>query len=273
VAAGGSIRGPLIIGSTAGLQTFFNWGRTIEDMTVDGAGNIVLIDNAANIAVVSTETFEIIREVAITGVPTNPSWRQRIAYDRFNDRYYLQSYNNGSHYILNSDFEVVESLGGFTGSPDISRGRDVYRNQLYISPGAQSAQLYTAKVWDQYDTSPRIEAVRPFCGLNNALLKRTDPIVLTAAITAREVATGIQIEGELIKAALEYYYRAKVPDDYLDHIYGFDVSRDKNGFPFKKLVSGNRTFKAAQIVDNLSTLAPSRVTVILDNEMKLGANL
>jgi hypothetical protein len=268
-----AVIGNLNLGSTSGSVTYFTWSKMIESMTVDGDLNIVLIDRDLNVAVVNSTTFEVIKTAVIAGVPKDGSWEQRIAYDAFYDRYYLQPRDADRHYILNADFEVIENRGPFVGDPAINEGRDVYRNQIYTCGDYFSTKIATAKVFEEYQTSPKLEAVRPFCGLNNALLKRTDPIVLTAQLTAREVSAGIQIEGELIKAALEYYYRAQVPDDYLNHIYGFDVSRDQNGGRVKKVISGNRTFAAANIADNFSTLAPSRIKIIIDNELQLGANL
>ncbi len=249
-------------------------GQLIESLCDDGKGNVIAMNRHGEIVVLSQNGFTLIQSKVLPVYSKGSGIRAAICRDNFSGDYLVQTNNDNGWQRYDSGFELIENLPAKSHYPAIDEGRDIQRNALYVSRDFQSSGIDVLKlVFQEYQTSPVIQAVKPFCGLNNALLKRNDPIVLTAQITATEGPNGIQIEGELIKAALEYYYRTKVPDDYLNHVYGFDVSRDKNGYPFKQLISGNRTFDAANIADNLSTLAPSRVTVILDNELELGANL
>jgi len=250
------------------------WSENAEGLCVDKNDNLVVLNRYGNVVVIDSDTLAVINEKILPVYSVGSGIKGRISYNRFNDTFVVQTNNNAGYQIYDANFQLLENLTEQAHFPNISQGRDFYRNLVLISEDFQTSGVDLSKVvFSEYQTSPKIEAVRPFCGLNNTLLKRSDPLVLTASITATETPNGIQIEGELIKAALEYYYRTKVPDDYLDHIYGFDVSRDKNGYPVREIVSGNRTFKAANIADDLTTLAPSRVKVILDNELQLGANL
>lgn len=270
---GASIQGPLVIGSTAGLNTFFTWDKTIESATVDGDGNIVLIDRDLNVEKIDPNNWASVFTGTIEGPPKNSSWQQAIAYDAFYGRYYLQSYANGNNYILDEQFNVVETLGDYSGRPTVSEGRAVFRNSVFVARTQQVQSHVTKKVWRPYDTSPKIAAYRSGCGLVNALVKESGSVLIEANIDVSDTSSGFAIEGELIRAALEYYYRRAVPSSYLDHVYAVDATSDANGAPFKKISTGNETFRKAGVKDQFGAMAPGRITLTIDNELTLGGAL
>jgi hypothetical protein len=126
---------------------------------------------------------------------------------------------------------------------------------------------------EDFTTKPTFDAVRPGCELKNTILKTRELPQITADITASELLAGVVLSGQLIKAALEYYYQRKAPDDYLDHVYHLDYSSDQNGVPVKAINTGNETFKRAEVVDDFSTLLPGQIVITLDNELTLGGVL
>lgn len=255
-------------------NTLFSVGFTMKSFCIGKGGTIVAVSGTGELAQFDAATFdEILRTTISVAVPSSSS-QQTIAYDRFNDRYILHTYNDAGWRIYDADFEQIGTFSDADGYPSIAEGFDVERNTIYRARTQQVTGTNLFKnVLFEFTPSPKLRAVRPGCGVVGALLKREATPQLTASITATEVAQGIQVEGELIKAALEYHYRRAMPDDYLDHVYAFDVSRDKDGLPVPVRTSGNRTFARASVSDDFSTLTPSRVVLTIDDELQQGATL
>ena len=121
-----------------------------------------------------------------------------------------------------------------------------------------------------YTTKPEFRAIRPGCELTQALIRPDQLPQITATITTETQANGVKVSGELIRAAMEYYFRRAVPDGYLDHVYAVDFTRDGYGRPFAPIVTGNETFLRATVADNFTTLLPGQVVITIDNELTLG---
>jgi hypothetical protein len=100
-------------------------------------------------------------------------------------------------------------------------------------------------------------------------LRNFQAIQTTANITVEKTLNGVLVSGEVIKAALEFYFGRSMPVEYLDHVYYFDSSN--NGF--KAVSSGNKTFLAANIDDNFAIRTPTNLIIKLDNDIELGALL
>jgi hypothetical protein len=150
-------------------------------------------------------------------------------------------------------------------------GMDYYTN-AYRQGGASVPILVKAAVKD-YTTKPEFIARRPGCELAGAFIRPDAVPQITATVSVEELPRGVSLSGQIIKAALEYYYRRAVPADYLDHIYYFNLSADGNGLPFKAVNAGNQTFDRANVVDAFSVLTPARVTLTIDNGLTLGGPL
>lgn len=122
-----------------------------------------------------------------------------------------------------------------------------------------------------YTTKPEFVARRPGCELAGSMIRPQRVPQVTATITAQALPEGVALTGEVIKAAIEYYFKRAAPDDYLDHVYYLDASRDENGVPFKPVSSGNQTFDRANIADDFGVLTPAQIVLTIDNELKLGS--
>ena len=142
-----------------------------------------------------------------------------------------------------------------------------YRNSIYCGEGMLRQELAIR----DFATKPEFRAVIPGCELLGALRNNEQLPQVTADITLSEVMGSVIVSGEVIKAAIEYYYKRRAPDDYLDHVYQFGASRDENGLPFKTINSGNRTFAASAFNDEFGITLPGQVVLVVDNELELGA--
>jgi hypothetical protein len=181
---------------------------------------------------------------------------------------------------LSSDLLVLDNATGATiKNLDYTLASFVYFDTNLVVLGdtvyfANSRQdNIRAFALEDFTTKPTFDAVRPGCELKNTILKTRELPQITADITANELLAGVVLSGQLIKAALEYYYQRKAPDDYLDHVYHLDYSSDQNGVPVKAINTGNETFKRAEVVDDFSTLLPGQIVITLDNELTLGGVL
>ncbi len=134
-----------------------------------------------------------------------------------------------------------------------------------------SGSSLNKRVFFPFITKPEFRVSKIGCAFAG-LLKST-PIQVKAAIVATERPEGVTLTGELIKAAIEFYFKREAPADYLDHVYGLTASRDDFGLPFKTVNTGNRSFAAAGIADSFGIMAPSELILKIDNELTLGGAL
>lgn len=141
-----------------------------------------------------------------------------------------------------------------------------------ISYGQSSTQIRKVALRN-FTTKPEIRSIKNGCGLVTALTPAKEIPQILADITATIQVGGVKIEGEIIRAAIEYHFGAAAPDDYLDHVYRFDMTRNGAGQTFKPINTGNRTFAKANITDNFSTIFPGQIVLTVDNELTLGAYL
>lgn len=116
-----------------------------------------------------------------------------------------------------------------------------------------------------FQTKPEFFAVRPGCEFT-AALRNFNPIQTTASFTVTETVEGVIVSGEVIKAALEFYFGRKMPDDYLDHVYLLDSSQAG----FQPVSSGNETFARAAIADAFTVRTPCNLILRIDSELALG---
>jgi hypothetical protein len=162
--------------------------------------------------------------------------------------------------VANHPINYYETGGFISGIETVARGN------------ASDTTLHKVATFD-FTTKPEFIAVRPGCGLKTALIKPGAVPQVSADITAISYLNGIELSGELIKAALEFYFRRKVEAGYLDHIYSIDFGRDGNGNTFKPINTGNQTFDRANVADSFITLLPGKITMTIDNELTLGGAL
>ena len=101
--------------------------------------------------------------------------------------------------------------------------------------------------------------------------KSTDLFESQAAVTYTESDSGNIVEGEIIRLALELYYGKSVDvDEYLDYVYGIELTAPtlQSEFPPYQVhkVKG-KTFAAAGIADNFRAHTAGEMTIILDDQL------
>ena len=222
-------------------------------------------------------SFQIVS--TFTGAFTARDWDEiSVAYDGAQNRIIVGSTSN--LYILDETGALVDSFGSPVGTgasfPGYTRGIAVVDDQtLFINAQRSKTLEYVPAVVAMYDytTNPEFIARKPGCELAGAFLKQTSSVQVSAVISATEKSDGVTLTGEIIKAALEFYYQRKMPVDYLDHVYALDLGTTATGLPFRAISSGNETFKRASIEDNFDVLLPGQILITTDNELTLGAAL
>ena len=175
---------------------------------------------------------------------------------------------------LNSGFYRVKYEGGELlevwepGGENHAGAFSVDGNDMFVQLSFGGTTIKPQKrAISQYTTKPEFKARRPGCELKSALVNAGTLPQITADIEHQSEREGVILRGELIRAALEYHFRQAVADDYLDHVYSFQVTRDALGNPGMPVVAGNQTFARAEIADDFDMLTPGRVTLTIDNAL------
>jgi hypothetical protein len=82
---------------------------------------------------------------------------------------------------------------------------------------------------------------------------------------------GAIISGEIIRTAIEFYFKKEVADDYLDHVFKFMAvyQGDQTDVLQKNIVqSGGATFLRLKIEDDFTIRIPGYIVLTLDNGLK-----
>lgn len=232
-----------------------------------GTNNLAWLDRSFQVI----ETF--------SGAFPGRDWDEiSLGYDAANERILVGEL--GNLHILNLDGSLIETVAAPTGTgagfPGYIKGLFTRDGQnLVIQAERSISQTYVPALVALYDytTKPEFISRRPGCGLLGSPFEADQLPQIKADITATGYYNGVVIEGEIIKAALEYHFRKEAPADYLDHVYQFSASRQKNGAPFQTQYAGNQTFERALIADDFGVLIPGRMTITIDNELTMGRDL
>jgi len=214
--------------------------------------------------------FNLVRQITAP-VTVSKGNNNRVAYNFFDGLMYYGSGVNMK--VYNPDtFELLQTLiGTQTSGGAYQYGFSVHRDTAY-SPAGSGAQPIGKAVRD-FQTKPEFRAVLPGCAAISALYRGDSKTQTSAVVVVEEGTRGVKVKGEVIKAALEFYYKRQVVGDYLDSIYSFDLSSDEGGNPFRAITSGNRSFKAAGIIDDFGILTPGNIAISFDDSLQLGGFL
>ncbi|MDX1800399.1 MAG: hypothetical protein R3303_05665 [Marinobacter sp.] len=136
-----------------------------------------------------------------------------------------------------------------------------------VNSGTQGIVRKTAL--DDVTTKPEFDAIKSGCELTRALLNLPNTVQTTASITLAQTPSGLVVQGELIRAALEWYFKRPIGADYLDHIYSLSMSKNQDGLPFKRRLGGTQTFDRQNIADNFGTLLPGQLIITIDDSLAL----
>ena len=193
--------------------------------------------------------------------------------DAWTGQYYIA--NNAALYVYSPDGQYLETLNydALVGSINFEYGYVPFRDWLFCDNNTIDGTTRYKRALRTYETQPEFQAVRPGCGLQDAMVVPDALPQVTAGISIQKLGNGILVDGEVIKAALEYYYKRQAPDDYLDHVYQFDTSIGGDGLPFRMINTGNRTFARSGVADDFQIQLPGQISLVVDNELTMGAPL
>ncbi len=213
--------------------------------------------------------LNVLRKYAVQNIGA-----ERLRYNEFNDELWLFSTSQLRRYRLSDDAFIEPQISQLWGQDSLSFGGVADRNTLVITTDAENPTSLRRVAAVDYVTKPEFSALRNGCNAAHYINRKPGRAPqISADITVSESPEAVTISGEVIKAAIESYFGRKAPDDYLDHVYTFDVSNGALGQAFKPISSGNETFKAAAVVDDFSIQAPGQILMTIDNEMTLGGVL
>jgi len=220
----------------------------------DGAGNYVILDKDFN---------EVRRGTLISDIGGS---KRAISLDlATND--YLVTTNTGFAYF--DPFTLLQVRESYV-SPDqpTSPNSKViqYGNVLYGVDFTGDDSFIKVAMAD-FERSATVKTIAPRCEFARLMTKKTNTFS-TAIVTAEVVTRGLLVKGEVIKAILESYFGLVVENDYLDSVFYFDPGLSLAGFQQKPSASGGETFLSAGIVDDFSLVAPTRITLTIDDSLK-----
>lgn len=183
----------------------------------------------------------------------------------------LYIFGNDTYEVRFSDFALLNTIPT---APTFNTGGVVRGNNIFGTFGSSSdpIEIENVVLYD-YVTKPEFVGIRPGCELAQAAMYPQSVPQITAEVEVNQLFTGVELSGEIIKAALEYYFRREAPADYLDHVYYASLGNDRAGVPVKPLSSGNETFARAGITDDFTVLVPGQVAITIDNELQMGSML
>jgi hypothetical protein len=79
----------------------------------------------------------------------------------------------------------------------------------------------------------------------------------------------VKVQGELIKAALELYYRNFLDVGYMDHVFDVTVYNPTNGSVLQSIGGRSVTLSRLGVVDDFSGYFPSRIDITVDAGLPL----
>lgn len=233
------------------------WAATTTIAGVDGAGVYLFSDDLAS------QTAFIAGNISSSHVAR---------YDRANAQLYLVRNINYIPVDIGAGTLGAEVAITYEGNQNngVQYGRAVVHGDDVFFMEDVSETRVRKHAFKDYTTKPEFRAIRPGCDITQAMVKPDQLPQITASITATGQSNGVKVTGEVIRAAIEYYFRRAVPDGYLDHVYAVDFTRDGSSRPFAPIVTGNQTFARANVADEFNTLLPGQVVITIDNELTLG---
>ncbi|WP_432209985.1 hypothetical protein [Marinobacter alkaliphilus] len=255
--------------SDQSFTTIFTADYTITSFCwVEKTNNFLLYYERQGLVEEYNDGFGLVRSFSVVPVTGENSC---IRYNKDRDSIWFKYGNVSSLQELDYDSLAEITNREFPDLPNIKSFCPV-NNLLFaatesLAPnGYQARTLYKQALVD-FSTKPVFKAVRAGCGVVDGLYVSQGTAQVFAALEVTELQTGIKVSGELVRAALEWYFRRKMGNQYLDHVYAVDFSRDENGLNFKPVSTGNETFKRANVADDFATLLPGRVVITIDNEL------
>jgi hypothetical protein len=96
-----------------------------------------------------------------------------------------------------------------------------------------------------------------------------DSFTTTANVTLTDSQGQTAVAGEVIKAALELFYRARIGEDYLDSVFAVTFFRPLSGAVMQTIGSKGSTLARQGIEDDFNVYFPSRIDLTVDATLPL----
>ena len=94
-----------------------------------------------------------------------------------------------------------------------------------------------------------------------------DPFATAADLIITKEYGRIKASGELIRAALELYYRQELGADYMDNVYDVTLYQPLTGYVLESIGGRSVTLAAIGVVDDFSAYLPSRLDITIDSNL------
>lgn len=129
-------------------------------------------------------------------------------------------------------------------------------------------------VAETFDTPLEVQAIKDSgggCVAAQVLGRdRTAHLYTTAGVTVTGSGDDLSVWGELVKFALENYFRAEVEPNYLDHVFSVEFSRPGNGALSLPVNGGVNSFDRQSIADDFTVYLPTNIKLTIDQGLSLG---
>lgn len=94
-----------------------------------------------------------------------------------------------------------------------------------------------------------------------------DSFATTADLELTREFGQLKASGQLIKAALELYYRKPLGESYMDNIYDVTIYQPITGAVLESIGGRSITLAALEVEDNFSAYFPSRLDITIDSKL------
>lgn len=186
--------------------------------------------------------------------------------------YIVQGTSGGTlaRYALNDDYTLtlIETFAGFDSPATTSRllrhWDESQRGLFFIASDGE--EIYRVAFRDAL-LSMRLD-VNERCDQGRLIKPDWRDVFITQAdVTVDDSGGRSLVQGEVIKAILECYFKVFMPESYLDHVYEFHYSGGVVTGPVH-LVSANRSYLAMGWDDNFSVEFPARISLVIDQRLE-----
>jgi hypothetical protein len=199
------------------------------------------------------------------------AYSEHITYDPIGKRYtFGRNTANGSNNVQVTDqnFNIIKTYALQVGG-SISGGNSNY----WLNVGDEFFGFH-AQTDDAFYKLAAVDSTLTLRGFASSVgcdVSLIDPAYDSFATTAdleltREFGQ-LKASGQLIKAALELYYRKPLGESYMDNIYDVTIYQPITGAVLESIGGRSITLAALEVEDNFSAYFPSRLDITIDSKL------
>jgi len=279
----GTVRKIANVNTNAVIKTFFAGADWVSMQWISSLGQYLGVQHSIKNLYFLNSIFEIQTVLPIPDVRFFPEANTCATYDEINNQFL---YGRSQFLtVLSQTGDVLYEVETPTATKAGTSERPEYEGAIFTADGQSvfyngesdngATDYYRPlkQAFRDFETRPEISSIKPGCELSNSLEKPVSLVQIRANVTASQLQSGVVLSGEVIRGALEYYFKQAAPTNYLDSVYQFDISRDGTGQRFNTINTGNRSFLASGIADDFAMLLPGQVVLVIDNKLKFTGGL